>query len=111
MDELRRRDSICYMSLADAFLTRLRQEAESRSKSAMGKGVAVEVVAVEGDRQDFIYSHLTQVYERHLGTFSKPKVFAKQTIYECERSAQCKGEAEGGVQGACIHCLWDFRHV
>ncbi|XP_050695858.1 uncharacterized protein LOC126985268 [Eriocheir sinensis] len=92
---LRRPNSICYMSLADAFLTRLRQEAESRSKSAMGKGVALEVVAVEGDRQEFIYGYLTRVYERRQGTFSKPKVFAKQTIYECERSAQCKGNSSG----------------
>lgn len=89
--ELKRRNSICYMSLADAFLTRLQQEAESRSKSRMMKGVSVEVLPVTQDRQDFIYAYLTRLYEQRQGTFSKPKTFAKQTIYDCERSNPCKG--------------------
>ncbi|KAK8385222.1 hypothetical protein O3P69_012196 [Scylla paramamosain] len=88
--------SICYMTLADAFLTRLRQEAESRSKSRMVKeGVTVEVVAVEGCRRGFVQGYLSRVYEQGQGTFSKAKTFAKQTIYECERSNHCKGSSSG----------------
>ena len=87
-----KRTSICYMSLADAFLTRLQQEAESRTKSRMMKGVTVEVVAVRQDKQDFIYAYLTKLYEQRQGTFSKPKTHSKHTIYDCERSNPCKGE-------------------
>ncbi|KAG0729858.1 hypothetical protein GWK47_029483 [Chionoecetes opilio] len=95
MEPPRRQASICYMSLADAFVTRLRQEAESRTRSRMGKGVRVEVLAVERDRQAFIHAYLTKLYEERHGTFSKPKTFAKQTIYECERSNPCKGSSSG----------------
>lgn len=55
------------------------------------KGVGVEVLPVSQDRQDFIYDYLTKLYEQKKGTFSKPKIFARQTIYECERSNACKG--------------------
>lgn len=56
------------------------------------KGVGVEVLPVSQDRQDFIYDYLTKLYEQKKGTFSKPKIFARQTIYECERSNACKGK-------------------
>lgn len=83
------------MSLADAFLTRLRKEAENRTRSRIMKGVGVEVLPVTIDRQDFIYDYLTKLYDGKKGTFSKPKIFAKQTIYECERSNACKGSSSG----------------
>lgn len=84
--------SICYMSLADAFLTRLRKDAMNRTRSRIMKGVGVEVLPVTLDRQDFIYDYLTKLYDQKKGTFSKPKIFARQTIYECERSNACKGK-------------------
>lgn len=84
--------SICYMSLADAFLTRLRKEVEVRTRSRMLKGVGVEVVPVTMDRHDFIYDYLMKLYKMKKGTFSKSKVFSKQTIYECERSNNCRGK-------------------
>nr|XP_027218780.1 uncharacterized protein LOC113811272 [Penaeus vannamei] len=87
--------SICYMSLADAFLSRLRKEAVNRTRSRIMKGVGVEVLPVSQDRQDFIYDYLTKLYEQKKGTFSKPKIFARQTIYECERSNACKGNSSG----------------
>ncbi|XP_045603905.2 uncharacterized protein [Procambarus clarkii] len=87
--------SICYMSLAEAFLTRLRQDAEHRTRTRILKGVGVHVLPVTMDRQDFIYDYLTKLYDQKKGTFSKPKIFAKQTIYECERSNACKGRSSG----------------
>ncbi|KAG7170007.1 hypothetical protein Hamer_G012229 [Homarus americanus] len=96
MEQLREdKKSICYMSLADAFLTRLRKEAETRTRRRILKGVGVDVLPVTMDRQDFIYDYLTKLYDQKKGTFSKPKIFAKQTIYECERSNVCKGSSSG----------------
>ncbi|KAK8385779.1 hypothetical protein O3P69_016507 [Scylla paramamosain] len=49
------RHSTCYMTLADALLTRQRQEAEGRSKSRMVKeGMMAEVVALEGVRAGYL---------------------------------------------------------
>ncbi|KAK4318475.1 hypothetical protein Pmani_010532 [Petrolisthes manimaculis] len=92
----RYKKSICYMSLADAFLTRLRKEAEVRTRRRILKGVGVEVLPVTTmDRHDFIYEYLINLYKKKKGTFNKSKVFSKQTIYECERSNLCRGSSTG----------------
>lgn len=83
------------MSLADAFLYRLRQEAESRTKRRLQKGVGVDVLPVVGKRVIFMTEYLSKLYEQKKGTFCKPKTFARQIIYECERSNTCKGTSSG----------------
>ncbi|CAL4147745.1 unnamed protein product, partial [Meganyctiphanes norvegica] len=95
MDLIQEKHSICYMSLADAFLCRLRQEAESRTKCRLQKGIGVDVLPVYGKRVSFMAEYLSKLYEQKKGMFCKPKTFSRQIIYECERSNPCRGTSSG----------------
>lgn len=92
--------SICHMSLADAFLTRVTRDIQKSvgNQKKMESGIGVEVVPVHTDKQTFIEKYLQHLYLTKQGIFCKQRSFGggkrDHFIYDCERSCFSKGKAK-----------------
>ena len=98
---MRNKTSICNLSLSEAFLVRVKEEAETsisvaNQKSIEGGPIGVVVTEINSDKQTFIEGYLQKLYASKQGIFCKQRSHINKKknhfVYDCERTSVNKGE-------------------
>ncbi|RXG70045.1 hypothetical protein Avbf_01399 [Armadillidium vulgare] len=112
--------SICFMSLADAFLTSVTRDVQKSlaNNKKIKSGLGVEVVPVYTDKQTFIENYLQHLYLTKQGIFCKQRSIATRKddhfVYDCERSCFSRGASTGDptktrANGCCAYISFCFE--